>query len=214
MTVTYSTLYSRVLRTLDDVDANLHSDDLIYDALIGAHDAIVQWVPRFSEATLTSGSNGALYAIPEDCYQVDVVQVVSDGMVLPKAIFEASKSHGFGMDEASDWIESPSGFINLGVEIEGGITVYYRSYWPAPADKTDVNFVITPPRSCHLGMVYYACAHALLPRAVSTGGIRQFGTEIDSGKPTDNPLQVMSNVFLQRFVQEMKLQPSYVKVGY
>jgi hypothetical protein len=214
MTTTYSDLRSRVLRSLNDPEGSLHSDELVFDALIGAHEAIVQWVPRFSEATLTSGSNGALFAIPEDCYQVDVVQTLSDGLILPKAIFEASKARGNSDLEASDWIESPSGFINLGNEIEGSIQIYYRSYWPAPANIIDLNFPIQPPLSVHLGMVYYACAHCLLPRATSTGGIRQFGTDIDSGKPTDNPLQVMSNLFLQRFMQEMKLQPAYVKVGY
>ena len=220
MAITYSAFVEKVYRSLADVSEKQNSEELVYDAVCAAHDAILQWVPCFGVATLTSGSLGAdpkSFPIPEDAYQVDVVQIVSTGAFLPKATF-APGSYRME-DQASlpyDWIEFPTGFIDVGIPVTLGdtIKVYYRAFWPKPASASDTSFRILVPYQAHLGMVYYACAHCLLPRSVQSGGIRQYNTKVDSGAPTDNPLYNMSEWFLKRFLQEMKLMPPYTKVGF
>jgi hypothetical protein len=219
MATTYSVLLEKLYRTLADARHAQTSEDLAWDAICAAHDAIVQWVPLLKTATLTSGSNGLAgdtFPIPEDCYQLDAVQIVDTGAFLPKAVFEPDYVRNTGRQtDPRDWIEFPSGYINLAEEIDEGdlIKIYYRAYWPKPSSKDDASFIIQPPAKAHLGMIYYAAAHCLLPRSVSAGGLRQFNDRSDSGTPNDNPLYNMSNWFLTRFMQEMKLMPPYVKVG-
>ena len=109
MSVDYTTFMEKVYRTLADVGQKQNSEELMYDAVCAAHDAILQWVPYFQTSTYTSGSLGMdpkLYPIPEDCYQVDTVQVVSTGLFLPRATFSpGSYRLETQADVPSDWLE-------------------------------------------------------------------------------------------------------------
>jgi hypothetical protein len=218
--ITYQTLSERIYRVLSDVGQKQHDTELVWDGAIAAHDAILQWVPYFKSVTLTSGSAGApldLFQLPDDVYQVDTIQTLSDGQFYPRATFAPNTVRNTGQQsEILDWIEYPTGYVNTSENVPEGeqIKVYYRAYWPTPPTASSNSFQILVPKYAHTGMVYYAAAHCLLPRSVGAGGIRQFNDKSDSGVPTDNPLYNMSEWFLKRFMQEMKLMPSFAKVGF
>lgn len=211
---TYGDLINRVLRALKDVDQAKFDDDLIYDGFLAAYDAILPWVPKFAKATATSGSDGSLYELPADCYLVDSVQTVSDGVFLPKSILSPNTVRG-AYTTANDWSDYPRGYITLASALDAGssINVYYRAFWDKPSSSSDITHVVEVPAFAHNGMVYYAGSHCLIPESYSTANLNQFKMRPEQGTPVDNPIELMSNFLLNRFYAEMKMMPPYVRAG-
>jgi hypothetical protein len=214
MTQTYDDIHNRVLRLLNDADAATYGDELCYDGIVAAHDAILPWVPKQSITTVTAGSDGLLFALPADTYIVQAVQIESSGEFVPKANF-APRSIRRSDYLAQDWIEYPSRYVSLANSLSEGskVNIYYLAYWDKPANAENGTFVLTVPPMAHQGLVYYAASHVLLPSAVNSASIRQFNQRIDSGTPEDNPLKTESKYLLERFMNEMKMMPPYAKVG-
>lgn len=221
MSITFSDFSAKVLRVLGDPDGNLFSDELIYDGCLAAHSAILPWLPK--EATneiitdSTSGSLGAggIYALPSDCYQLQSVQLVSTGEFLPKATLASGTARNVGNTQYIDWIEYPHGSLSLSEQLSSDekLKLFYFAYWNAPSSDTDTEFTFEVPDPAHIGMVYYTGAHCLMPKAVDAAQIRQFNQRMDSGNPEHNPLKVEAKYLLERFAQEMKLMPPFVRVA-
>jgi hypothetical protein len=210
---TYDEIHQRILRALNDASGKTYDDSLVYDGIVAAHDAILPWVPKQAMSILTTGSDGISIILPSDLYEVMALFYPTAGVFIPRANLVAFTRRS--QDYANDWIEYPSGQLTLSVEIDQSeeLKLYYLAYWPAPANESDTSYVIQVPREAHQGMIYYACSHCLVPRAVNSASIRQFNQRVDSGNPEDNPLKAESEWMLNRFFQEMKLMPPYVKVG-
>lgn len=210
---TYQDLVTRVLRVLDDVDQAKFDDDIVFDGLLAAHDAILPWVPRFAKATITSGSDG-LCLLPSDCYLVDAVQTAADGVFLPKDILSPNTVRG-QFTTANNWSDYPRGYVSLSYISTTGISinVFYRAYWDKPSTSSDTAHIIEVPPHAHNGMVYYAGAHCLIPEAVSSANLNQFKMRPEQGTPVDNAIEGMSNLFLNRFYAEMKMMPPFVRGG-
>lgn len=211
---TYADLVNRVLRTLKDVDQAKFDDDLIFDGLTAAHDAILPWVPNYGKVTVTTGSVGDLFELPSDCYIVDAVQLLTTGEFIPKNMFYAHSVRGQYATN-NDWSEYPHGYISLAVALEEEDTfnVYYRAFWDKPSNSSDTAHVITVPAYAHSGLVYYASSHCLIPESYSTANLNQFKMRPEQGTPVDNPIEVMSNFLMNRFYNEMKMMPPFVKAG-
>lgn len=215
MTVTYSTLVSRVYRLLGDSNQNQFADDLIYDGILGSHQAILPWVPKFAVVTLSSGSSLSNLTLPSDCYQVDTLQEVDTGKFIPKSTLAPQTYRNVGDYADYDWVIYPSGYLNMSRELDEGeeFKLYYRAFWSMPTSESDLTFVIEVPQHAHAGMLYWAVSHVLLSKAQQASNLGQFRTRVDSGTPEDNPWDLLSDVFLKRFYQEMKLMPPYTKVS-
>lgn len=211
---TYQNLLDRVLRMLNDPSGSTYDEELIFDGLTAAHDAILPWVPKFSSATITSGSDGVNLQLPSDFYQVQALRQDKDGAVLRKAMLSPGSAR-FENQTVVDWIEYPAGWLNLNPAVTEGdtFTLYYFAFWNKPTDISDVDFVIEVPQYAHQGMIYYAGANVLVPSAILSATIRQYNLRVDSGNPEDNPVKVEADYLLSRFVQEMKLCPPFTKVN-
>ena len=209
----YVELHDRLLRLLNNPAGDKYDDDLIYDGFIGAHEAILPWVPKYNVSTLTAGSNGDTFALPSDVYSIQAVQRVEDGKFLSRANMAPALQRNVDSNIENDWIEYPSGYLSLHSALDEGdeLNVYYLAHWNTPTAAADFNFVIEVPRHAHQGMIYYAASHTLYPVTVSTAAIRRWNLRVDSGDPEDNPLEIIANIYLKRFHEEMKMMPPYVK---
>jgi hypothetical protein len=209
---TYTDLVGKLLRALKDPDQGTYDEDLCYDAIIAAHEAVLPWVSKRLVYEITSGSDGNNFGLPADVYEIQAVQLVSSGLFIPRATLSSGTARSNPYAE-NDWIETPSGALSLSLDLAEGdeLRVYYLAYWSEPEDANDGSFVIEVPRIAHMGMVYYAASHCMLTAAVSAASLGQYKTRVDSGNPEHNPLKEMSSFFRQLFYTEMKSMPAYQK---
>jgi hypothetical protein len=226
---TYAQFKATILNALGATEGTTYSDELIYDAVRLASDAILPWVPNQKYVTLTSGSDAAL-ALPGDCYQVDAVVDNYDSLVLERMTLSPGKrrrNSDSNLSTPYDWMEYPRGYINFTIAPtdpdsitidENGIsvaavgrefTIYYQAYWSKPSSETDDAFVLPMPSAALNGMLYWACAHCMVPGSVTSAQIRQFNTKVDSGSPVDNTLEAMAKYLRAMFVEEMNRLPKY-----
>lgn len=216
MSVTLDTLAGRIYRLLEDPDQQTYSEELVYDGVIGAHDAVLHWVPCKKVATLTatSGSGASIFELPADLFEIESVITASTGNVMSSATLSAGTSRG-NPNAENDWLRYPNGYLSVSNALSANevLTLYYIAFWPKPADETDVDFVIKVPAAAHQGMIYYAASHATAASSVPTAQIRQFATKVDAGTPIHNPLKDISSWFMERFFLEMKMLPTSVKAS-
>jgi hypothetical protein len=210
---TYEDLLNRVYRALNDPDGTTTGQDTVYDGILHAHEAILPWVPKLDSITITSGSDGTL-VLPTNLYQVQSLYYVDANKFIPRLFASPGKYFPTDYDNIG-WIDIPFGKLTVQPNPAEGteFVLYCICYWNVPETEDDISFVIEAPRSAHAGLVYYAASHALVPRAVNSASIRQFNQRIDSGNPEDNPLKAEADWMLNRFFQEMKMQPAYTRVG-
>jgi hypothetical protein len=199
----------RLLNDVKDVDVRQYDDADIYDGLSAAHRAILPWVPKQLVSTITSGSDGVTHTLPGGIYRIDAVLDKDTDIVIPKGALYPSAYRGNSVAGQNSWVDYPTGYLSLLYENTNGVTVYYQGYWnmPTTSGSGADDFVLEVPDVALAGIVFYACSVCLIPRAVTSASIRQFNVKIDSGDPTDNPLQELSDYFLKRFMQEMKMMP-------
>lgn len=222
MSLNYADLKGMLLHTLGATEGTTYSDALLYESVINAFDAILPWVPNQAIADLTSGS-GMDMTMPDDCYRIEAVYDLEDGLVLERTHITANKQ----MPKQSqttrtgpyNWVEYPKNHINflqipysnVGAGVEGrDFRVFYIAYWDKPTDKDDDTFVLTFPVSALAGVLYWAAAHCLVPGATVSSQIRQFNTRVDSGQPTDNVLEQEIKFLRGMFLDEMNRQPKYI----
>jgi len=210
----YSEFSLKVLRLLDDPDGAIYGEELVWDGVCGAHEAVMPYIPKFSMVTLTSGSDGDSFALPSNLYSVQSIQVVETGRFIPKATLAPLTVRSIAQDD-NDWSEYPQGYLSLSAPLDEGdeLKIYYFAYWNKPASETDLTFVIEVPLAASIGMQLYAASQCLLAKSSNSANIRQFNIRVDSGTPEHNPLKVQAEVYRHLFYQEMKMMPPYVKVG-
>lgn len=216
MTVTFETLSLRISRKLDDPAQSTYDEELIYDAVVSAHMAILPWVPKQAYAVVTSGSAAQTnFALPADVYTVMAVQDLYSYQFLPRASFPA-RSVRNPTGPANDWIDYPSGYVSLAVgqDIGAQFGIYYLATWDIPDSESDLMFVLEAPDYAVHGIICYCAAYCLKAKGSNTSNIRQWMQRtIDAGNPEDNPLRKHADSLYQDFLNEMKLMPPIPKVG-
>ena len=215
MATDYGSFIENIYRQLSDPDQENPSftEDGIYDAVCAAHDAILTWVPNYKDEVLTAGSDGDLFALPADVYDIQSVQLLDDAlMFISRATLAAGTARGNTAAD-NDWIESPKGYLSLSTTLDEGdqIHVHYLAHWEKPASSSDTDFVLTVPPHAHQGLIYYAMSVILNPIIMDTAVLGPFRQKIDSGTPIHNPMKDTANWFRSLFLQEMKMMPPYQK---
>lgn len=230
MTITLGDFKAWVVAALGSQEDVTYTDELIFDGLCLALDAIMPWVPNQKVVTLTSGS-GPEIALPDDCYYPEVVVDLEAGLVLERVTLSPGKGRpkaGESKSSAYDWMEYPRGYIHFSVTPETGqvaydeygqpiatsgsgreFSLYYQAYWSKPTSKDDDSFILPMPSMALNGVLYWTCAHCVIPGAATSAQIRQFNTKVDSGVPTDNALENIAKFLRQLFVEEMNRLPKY-----
>jgi len=211
--VKYRDFYGMVLNTLKADKDGTYSDELIYEAVCNATDAILPWVPKASLTTFVADGILDRFSLPADCYNVEAVQDADLGNFVEKDNIAAGKIRNSTSTNTSvksfSWIEYPRGQIYLSrvIEADRNIRVYYTAYFNKPESKDDFDFVLETPRFAVAGMIFWASAYCVLPFATGSAQVRQWNQRIDSGTPTDNALEQNARFYRQLFVDEMSRVP-------
>lgn len=212
---TYTQIRDSVLRLLGDAAGATYDDELLYDGVCEAHEAILRWVPKPSVALISSSGSDGYFELPSDVYEIISIMDTSNYQILQRANLISKTTRGdLPANMYNDWLEFPFGYISLSNEVDDDqIKVFYYATWNKPANFSDYSFVIEVPSYAHRGLLFYAASYILMPEAKSSAGIRQYNLRIDSGTPEDNPVRDVSLLYLNRFYNEMKLMPPLPALG-
>jgi len=205
---TFADLKARVGRLVKNENI---ADELLFDALDTALDAILPWQAQRSMQAIEGNGTLTSFELSDDLYEIDAV-ADDDGEFLPEAVLAPGNHYGANTGGENDWIEFPTGYLSLSKAPDSGdvVTVYYRGFWTKPANPTDDGFVLTIPRYLVHAVALYAAAYALMPGAVQTAAIRQFNTKVDSGNPEHNPVAERVTFLLRLFNAEMSRHPRQI----
>jgi hypothetical protein len=205
---TFADLKARVGRMLKDEQI---TDELIFDAVDAALDAILPWqAPRATQVITGDGTNKT-FALSDDLYEIDAIQA-DDGEFLPIATLAPGLFRGASAGGENDWIEYPTGTLSLSKAPanDASVTVYYRAHWTKPANESNDDFVLTVPKYLEYPVALYAAAYALMPKSAQSANIRQFNTKVDSGNPGHNPVADRMTFILKLFRDEMNSHPRQI----
>lgn len=211
---TLGELRLQILRLLGNPDGEGYSDDLLFDAIGMAFDAILPWTPKTSKVGFTGDGTKTSFALPVDLYEVEAV-ITDLGEVLPKAYLQTGQKIGTYSINANDWLLYPNGYITFSRAISSEVvfTLYYLAHWTKPTTGTDLTTIIEIPERSLIGICLYSAAYAIFPEAIGASEVRQFGTRVDSGNPEHNPMQRTALYLLDLFHREMSRHPKHQKAA-
>lgn len=196
----------RVLRILGDPGGSLFDTELLYDACVAAHDAILPWVPCTTVAQVEANGDSTVFELPSGAIEIEAVRDTNTGVFLPRSMLVPGNYRGDDI-ASNDWIEYPPGYLNLAQPIDDPIEVFCVVGWEKPVHPYHDDFWLLPPTSAHQGMVYYAASICLGGKLTSAANIGQYKTKPDIGDPEDNPMQRAAIYFKSLFLDEMSRQP-------
>lgn len=192
---------------------NSNVSELIFDGLISGHNAILPWVPNYKETTI-SGSDGRKFTLPDDVYSVEGVYDPTTTIIYEQA--SLSKGNAWGLSTSNDiyWYPIPTGYISLNRTLTSGteLGIIYRGMWNVPSSISDTDFVVTVPKFAIFGVALFAASYVVAVLSGDTSALRQYNSRIDSGTPTDNPVQNTSEFFMKRFIAEMGRMPALQRI--
>jgi hypothetical protein len=207
--VKYSEFNALVLETLKADEDATYSDALIYEAFCLATDAILPWIPKAALTTITTDGLLDRYPLPADCYAIEAVQDVVSGYFADKDLLQPGRLRNSQNEKTFSWLEYPRGNLYLSkiLDVNRQIRVYYTAYFNKPETLDDLDFELETPRYSFAGILYWTCAHCVIPFSTSAAQVRNWNQKIDSGKPTDNPLEANARFYRQLFLDEMTRVP-------
>jgi hypothetical protein len=188
----------------DPIEGILTPASLLLDAIQAASIAVSQrvWKPQ----TLAIAAAATDVDLPDGILDVEGVLDIKNNAFLSRAqIIEGSTS-----DRGTTWTEFPYGKISFSDALEEGGVLYYSSTWSVPDSIVDTD-TLDPPTKLSLAMSYYGACYCMMARASGSSDIRQFGTKVDSGTPTDIPQLLVGNDFFRKFEIEMSRFPAQRK---
>jgi hypothetical protein len=208
MSITFDQMKQKVIRVLGDIVVPgtsggdvTHGETfdayLLKDAIHAALDALTsrRWKP--SSFDVDGGSDTE--SLPDDLIDVEAVLDITNNIFLERTTMQAKSGfqNGFYL--------YPAGTITFTATLgDSGATVYYSAYWAKPEDDEET---LETPDIAATALTMFAASYCLLNSASAAASIRQFATKVDSGKPTDNPLEQSSTYFMKRFEIEMQRIP-------
>lgn len=206
---TLGELRLRILRLLDDPEGAGYPNELLFDGMSAALDAILPWAPK--TATITLACNGVLttFALPADLYDIESL-VAKNGEVLPRISLSPGNFLGVSAPNPYSWLEYPAGSVSFGKAPPDIVTLYYLAYWDKPS-TFNADFVLTTPGYVIHGLALYSMAYALNPAAVGVAEINPYKTRVDSGTPEHNPLQRSVSFIMEAFTREMNRHPKHMR---
>jgi hypothetical protein len=209
----FSELTLLVENLLSSSLGNTNASELIYDGLIAGHTAILPWVPNYKE-TIISGSDGRKFVLPDDVFSIEGVYDPSTTVIYAQVALSAGNTWGLSTSNDIYWYPIPTGYISLNRVLTSGydLGIIYRGMWGVPADITDIDFVVTVPKYAIFGVALFATSYVIGVLSGDTSALRQYNTRIDSGSPSDNPVQNTSEFFMKRFVNEMGRMPALQRI--
>ncbi len=209
----FSELTLLVENLLSSSLGNTNASELIYDGLIAGHTAILPWVPNYKETTI-SGSDGRKFTLPDDVFSVEGVYDPSTTVIYEQAALSTGNAWGLSTSNNIYWYPIPTGYISLNRVLTSGteLGIIYRGMWGVPADITDIDFVVTIPKFAVFGVALFAASYVIGILSGDTSALRQYNTRIDSGTPSDNPVQNTSEFFMKRFINEMGRMPALQRI--
>lgn len=187
-----------------DEEPDYH-ENLLIDAINAGQVAILPRVWKPALDTITAAATS--HTLPSDVFEVQAIWDETKNTFLDPALIAAGEPSA--STTGNGWYEYPQGTITFYTALgdEGG-TVFYGATWAALASETDVTEV---PDYALTAVTLYAASYALLAKATSAAKLGTYRTRVDSGTPEDNPLQVMSEYFKQRFNEELTNMPTLPK---
>lgn len=212
MSITFSDLKARIVRVLGDIvipgtsggdptQGTTYDQYLLKDSVHAALDAIT--IRRFKSAIMIIAGDYGQAEIPENLIEVEAVLDLTNNIFLEQVPLTVGK--GMSPGGRLGWYIYPTGTLMFTDDLgDSGAELYYSAYWEKPEDDEDL---IEPPDITATALVMYAASYCLLNSATQASSIRQFATKIDSGKPTDNPLEQSSTYFMKRFEIELQRIP-------
>ncbi len=231
MTIDFGSLKGKIIRLLGDtiqlnesgesIAAPAHgaqtSAEILADAVEAALAAVCTRLPK---SLAVEYSDGLSFGIPVGLIDIDGVYDPASDLYIPQVQIRANQSaYGDPNLTGNGWsLYSPPGFTtedpNDGVitflskiEASKSVILYYAGHWEVPVDDEDV---LETPSSLTTPLALYGASYCMLQRASSTGNLKQYDTQVDSGKPTDNPNMDVSNSFLKRYDIELSRLPMRV----
>lgn len=223
----YLTLHQRVVAILNSaVQPNIGDlDSLVLESINSALTAIVPWLSKKSIATLEIDRSGLpentsfpIVKLPSDvCQIVSIYDPTDRVFLIPFSIDKNVIGIPLSSTEYPLWWEYPMGYISLTPErlLEkpeiSQLVILYTTTWNQIEDVgethpwNDQTLLMETPNYADNALIYYAASFCLMTASASTSSLRQYDTKIDSGTPTDNPIKDMSNLLMQRFLNEVKL---------
>ena len=203
MSLTWATFRDNYIRVfVGDPNDGTWTDAELALYCTWALEDFTQWRPR--QRTMTLASDTASFALPDDFYQVNLVEWKRTDYYW-KFLEEIKRRPGweFPSTEVDDdsypvgyWIEDDPYKLYLGRTAEVDFTLHYLAYWPVPTGDSDRIIV---PRWARQPLVFYAAAMALTRKSIGFAKIRQWNTRQDSGRPTDEPLMPEVEFLLKRY---------------
>ena len=212
MTITFADLKAKVIRALGDIvvpggsggeplAGTTYDKDLLKDSVHAALDAIT--VRRFKASVAQVAGDYGQMDVPDDLIEVEAILDITNNVFLEQVPMAVGK--GMSPGGRLGWYIYPTGTIVFTDDLgDDGAELYYSAYWAKPEDDEED---LETPDICTTALVMYAASYCLLNSASQASSIRQFNMKVDSGKPTDNPLEQSSTYFMKRFEIELQRIP-------
>jgi len=186
------------------------TDALVYDSLFSAQIDILTRVENTATATLTADDSTVEFALPSDCYKVNGLLNTDTDILIPMGQIKVGSYFG-DYPNQNNFILYPEGSLTFSDAPAYDHTLYYTAYFGMPDDEDDDDFVLEVPDRALPALYYYTAAYCLVPSAVESASLRQFGTEVDSGNPEHNPLKDMVTFLIR--LGDIELAKNYLESG-
>jgi hypothetical protein len=182
--------------------------ELLKDAVHAGLDAVLNRLWKSSKFSITTA--GSEFDAPTDLIEVEAVREVTLNVLLPRLNLTAG---GIFTDRSGNaWTNYPEGKITFANPIlASSIEVFYSAAWAKPTLEADVFEV---PAIAHTAVLLFSASYCLLSESAGAARLRQYNTRVDSGNPTDNPLENLSTLLLKRYEVEIQRIPQKQKGSY
>jgi hypothetical protein len=206
--ITFGELKEKIIRVLGDIvvpgtsggeptRGETFEAAILKDGVHAALDALT--IRRWKPSSFDVDGGSVSEDLPDDLIDVEAVLDITENIFLERTSMQAT--HGL----ANGFYLYPAGTITFTTALgDSGATVYYSAYWLKPEDDEET---LESPEIATTALTMFAASYCLLNSASAAASIRQFGTKVDSGKPTDNPLEQSSTYFMKRFEIELQRIP-------
>lgn len=185
-----------------------YSPDLLLDAVHAGLDAVLNRLWKSSKYTIATA--GTVFTLPTDLVDLEAVRETENNVLLPKLNLSAGQV--FSDRTGNAWTPYPEGSITFANIVDAGtIEIFYSAVWTKPTLETDV---LEVPSIAHTAVLLFAASYCLLTESSGAARLRQYNTRVDSGNPTDNPLENLSTLLLKRYEAEIQRIPQKQKGSY
>lgn len=198
-------LEDTVLPNSDPIEGTQTAAGLLADSVRAGMTAISQRVWKQCVLDLLPGD--LVIELPGSALDVEAILDIKSATYAEKTMFQ----EGGANDSGFTFLDYPAGQITLSSAIgsEGG-KLYYSSVWELPSGALDTDELETPSK-LNTALALYGASHCMLSRASGSANIRQFGTKVDAGVPTDIPQKMMADTLMKAFEREMMRFPALRK---